>query len=208
MRVIREIARVSLISAAIAGILSPSSAAAGEQGWLLVDEDDRELSADAIAEGVERAIARELPLFRSLRPRKARVEGRAFVDQGPRGRPRLSFTAHGPLRISVDIVVDLHAEVIVCEAPARTRGVRYTFDLRDSEDKLLDYLAGFTLELCVVEVAPERVTLQTRTFVERGPKHRRGFVSMVLHPIVRAQTDELVDRLASRALSMARLSRR
>ena len=193
---------VGLTAAGHEPVATARAADAGA-GWVLVGARDKLVVGPDVAAVYERAIAGELAIYRAVRPRKAKVSNRQFVDRGPRGTPRLSFTAQGPLRISVDIVTDFSMEPIACETPARARGTRVVFGLRDSEAKLVDFLDQFTLEICVVERSPDAIELHTRTFLRAGPEHRRGFVSMVLHPIVRAQTDELIRVLTRRVQRMA-----
>ncbi len=180
--------------------VEPAQARVEAETWAQVTTRTVEVAGVGIEEAVRRAARDELGVYRRVQPRKAKISNRKFESKGPvDGQPRLSFTAQGPLRIKVDIVTDFEMNRIECAAPARSQGYQYILDLKDSEDKLLDYVTAFAVDICIVPKGDDQVDLVTTTYLRKGPKYRRGFVSLILHKVVKAQTGELVRVLADRS---------
>ncbi len=185
----------------------PVQARGGPGPWLRVNSKTVEIEGNDIEAAVRQAAIDELGIYRRVHPRKAKISNKKFEPKGPsEGRPRLSFTAQGPLRIKVDIVTDFQMRAINCPAPAQPKGYQYQLDLQDSEAKLLDYISAFAVDVCLVPRGDNEVELVTTSYLKKGPKYRRGLVSLILHRVVKAQTGELVRVLADRSTVRAQAS--
>ncbi|MGB1275546.1 MAG: hypothetical protein ACPG77_07340 [Nannocystaceae bacterium] len=181
--------------------------AKGSSGeWTRVTTKTVKVSGVGIEDAIGEAARDELAVYRRIQPRKAKVSNVKFAPAGPVGEPRLSFTAQGPLRIEVDIATDFTMNRIKCEAPAKSQGYQYHLDLRGSEEKLVAYITSFVVDICVVPTADDQVKLVTTTYLKKGPKYRRGLVSLFLHKFIKAQTAEVVRVLADRSETRAQAS--
>ncbi len=124
---------------------------------------------------LEKAMKDVSGLLNRFKPTGAYITNKSVQNKGPKGVPRVSFTATkyvGPIPVtSATVRGDVHQKGITCKAPANPEGYRLELTLSDSDSLVTDNVSKLLLDICLVEQPDGKASIKATSTMIEGPNY-------------------------------------
>ena len=153
-------------------------------------------------ETFEQAIMDIPALMRRFQPIAAEITGKTVEERGPRGLPRISFTATAitsVIKLRQTIRGDVRNFYVNCTVPGTEPvGYRLVMYLQDSDALVIRNASELFADLCLRELADGSVEVVGATHLIEGEEWNVA-IGLFVKSMLRLQTEPLISALSSRA---------